>query len=798
MRFRFVGNGYPEHAGSAAAARVIRARLEAAGRIVDDGEFDALVIHGAGSMHHGAAAFHGHMRAIMDAQERGKRTLLINSVWQSNPPSYDAALAAVDDLIVRGDASRADLAERHDVAARASIDLSFFDPIDETAPFVDLAGRIAVTDLYSVDLGTFAWVSRWGEDWIRLDLDTLSWSSLVRTLRTARALVTGRHHAMYAACRAGIPFVAFRGASHAMDDPLRSARSIIPVCRRLDEVDPVLAWALANRTGYDRLFDWMNRQPPWDGPDFRGRRKAKPPPQPIAPRNLARMAELRGAMAEAGRHWQDVATADPEDAEAPLKAGHALMRGGRLEAGATALMAFRLARPEYGGAALRQVIRAESWADIWDPAMWDHDGDPDGWWTDARQLPLVAARSWDDAALLAKAAVIIAKARTQGGLAGALAARFLMARRMLKINRHSLAPAIVRIDVGADRPGWIDDHDEISMLSGSGTRDPRIDALIARLRTSPAWASPDMRADAIGLYWDRDGATAELGAMAREALVGHEKHSRLATLAAMIAHQLDRHDLLPLMLDVPGFRRTAERECPPLATALVALMGDAAPAAVHDMAWLDRKLGQGLDRFVALLSDPARRIAVIGNSPCELGRGRGPEIDGHDVVIRFTRFSTAAAYQQDYGSRTDIIITKFTDEEALPLFETLPPEVMLMFWRPHWLFNNRRWTNTLAAARGGRTIGFIPHAERVRMTRRIGASPSTGMLLIGMMERFRRLDRSSFFGFSFVDQLADDRRAHYYDERTPSEIHDWHEEARLFEQMFQPSDKIAGHARAAP
>lgn len=43
-------------------------------------------------------------------------------------------------------------------------------------------------------------------------------------------------------------------------------------------------------------------------------------------------------------------------------------------------------------------------------------------------------------------------------------------------------------------------------------------------------------------------------------------------------------------------------------------------------------------------------IAVVGNGPCEIGQGRGAEIDAHDRVIRFNNFTTDG-FEADYGSK---------------------------------------------------------------------------------------------------------------------------------------------------
>lgn len=49
-----------------------------------------------------------------------------------------------------------------------------------------------------------------------------------------------------------------------------------------------------------------------------------------------------------------------------------------------------------------------------------------------------------------------------------------------------------------------------------------------------------------------------------------------------------------------------------------------------------------------------KSIAIVGNSPCELGKNKGMEIDSHDVVIRFNNFSIDEKYINDYGKKTNV------------------------------------------------------------------------------------------------------------------------------------------------
>lgn len=49
-----------------------------------------------------------------------------------------------------------------------------------------------------------------------------------------------------------------------------------------------------------------------------------------------------------------------------------------------------------------------------------------------------------------------------------------------------------------------------------------------------------------------------------------------------------------------------------------------------------------------------KSIAVVGGSPCEIGKNKGQEIDLHDIVIRFNNYPQEEKYHCDYGKKTNI------------------------------------------------------------------------------------------------------------------------------------------------
>lgn len=262
MQFLLAGDHSDYHCGSAAVTQVILAELRRHGEVVTGGAYDMLVVNGEGSMHHGGGGFRSKMQQIAAALRDGKRATLINTVWQDNPHDFDDALVGCERVIARETLS-AQALRGHGVAAEVLPDLSYFAPV-AAAETRDFAGKVVATDFFSAEFGCFVKLrSRWAERLEFVDMRAMNWSSLVRSLKTASLLITGRHHGMYAACRAGIPFLAMRGNTHKIEGLMESAGAAIPVFGQFQDLRDAIDRHADWRKEYDRLFDWLERQPRW-------------------------------------------------------------------------------------------------------------------------------------------------------------------------------------------------------------------------------------------------------------------------------------------------------------------------------------------------------------------------------------------------------------------------------------------------------------------------------------------------------------------------------------------------------
>ena len=242
----------------------LRAALPSSATLTEDDDFDILVMNGEGSMHHDSGPCRIKMRELSDALKRGRKAFLVNSVWQENSVKLNTVLERLDRIVLRETCSRDDLLLRHGMIAEVHPDLALQAQIDPNAEGVDCKGRVVMTDFYSRDFTAFVRIT---DGLLRrvdyINMKRLTWSAFVKSLSTSSLLITGRHHAVMAACKARVPFVALSGNTHKIEGFLRTAGSQIPVCRSPNELNNAREWALDNKPLYDELFDWVDSLPKW-------------------------------------------------------------------------------------------------------------------------------------------------------------------------------------------------------------------------------------------------------------------------------------------------------------------------------------------------------------------------------------------------------------------------------------------------------------------------------------------------------------------------------------------------------
>lgn len=183
-------------------------------------------------------------------------------------------------------------------------------------------------------------------------------------------------------------------------------------------------------------------------------------------------------------------------------------------------------------------------------------------------------------------------------------------------------------------------------------------------------------------------------------------------------------------------------------------------------------------RFWRRLADPKLPVAVVGNSPCEEGGGRGPEIDRHAVVVRFNDGPEDGRFADDYGARCDAKVFSVRNVKR-PTTRTSAPCVI--FRRQlHIVRSNMALTERFQ--REGAEVVYLPAAPAQELRVQLGSPASTGLAFLAQVRAVRgSLSNVSCFGFSMTDQIEPGARSHYFNQAVAFEGHAWRAERELFE-----------------
>ena len=264
-KVRVLGDHSDYHCGSWAAIESIRQNCLRSGyRLAGRYEpFDILVVNGEGSMHGSRSArrnvFVKKMEVLKRATDAGIPAYLVNTVWQNNVSTYDAVLRKLSGIQVREAESQNDLLKAHGVPSVVKIDASFFLPVEQPQA-AERSARIVLTDFFMNEGGTFETHALDLGDTEFVSMKQISWPGFVAKLAKSRLLVTGRHHAVFAACKARTPFIVLKGNNHKVTGLLETAGVKLPVAQRLEEIPALVAEAGKYQAAFEALFDWMHAQ----------------------------------------------------------------------------------------------------------------------------------------------------------------------------------------------------------------------------------------------------------------------------------------------------------------------------------------------------------------------------------------------------------------------------------------------------------------------------------------------------------------------------------------------------------
>lgn len=231
-------------------------------------EIDAVIINGEGTIHHGRGL---DLLAIAQAaQQLGKPVYLVNCVFQEIEVYHDV-LKKLADLNVRESRSSAYLNQLgipNRIVADSIIEAKF-----HNQPNRNYTGKIICTDWQpardnDVGIAIIEYLKLHSDKTIFLPMhhwsfmENQQWRYFVANLSTADCIITGRHHGVYAAGLAGVPFVAMPSNTHKVEGTLEDSDLPLPFCSNISELPVKVEYALSNQTLFKKFQNHLISQRP--------------------------------------------------------------------------------------------------------------------------------------------------------------------------------------------------------------------------------------------------------------------------------------------------------------------------------------------------------------------------------------------------------------------------------------------------------------------------------------------------------------------------------------------------------
>ena len=157
-----------------------------------------------------------------------------------------------------------------------------------------------------------------------------------------------------------------------------------------------------------------------------------------------------------------------------------------------------------------------------------------------------------------------------------------------------------------------------------------------------------------------------------------------------------------------------------------------------------------------------KSVAVVGSGPYESGKGRGDEIDRHDVVVRFNDYRTDR-FAQDYGKKANVWVRNIDTENGgcAPRLNELHKFDLVVLESNIWrFFMPEMFLDDFYAYAVTMKERFCMLKHRDRLIREMGSFPTSGGQLLFELCQIRDCIRSiDVYGFSYMYQTEGNRKA---------------------------------------
>ncbi len=191
------------------------------------------------------------------------------------------------------------------------------------------------------------------------------------------------------------------------------------------------------------------------------------------------------------------------------------------------------------------------------------------------------------------------------------------------------------------------------------------------------------------------------------------------------------------------------------------------------------------NKFIEELSK--KTYAVVGNSPCEIGKNFGSVIDSNRHVVRFNNFSTNLKFQKDYGKKTTIWVKPggFFDEVKERDLDNIE---LVIIGKPDLEHNHTDAVDhILYFKEKGIPVCCVPRNIYNEAFSELEGIPSMGALVTNWIYHYLGgIPNAQIFGFSMTDQ-GRNKNSHYFKDSYKRDFykHDWDKEKELLNSFLE-------------
>lgn len=223
---------------------------------------DIVLVNGEGTIHNNRSRAIKLLEVLKYSQNLKKKTILCNASWFNMSNDYDDVLHNLDSITVREILSAEELKKKHNVNADLSIDLSYW--YDTKYDKKERTKSILVTDFYIKN--EFKQLKNL-KQYDLLNMRKITWEQTLSEVSSAKMLVTGRYHGVYAACKTRTPFIAFPGNTPKIEGLIKWSGVPIPMIKDLHQFNNLYyQTSIIDMSVYDKFFNWIEAQPKWKLP----------------------------------------------------------------------------------------------------------------------------------------------------------------------------------------------------------------------------------------------------------------------------------------------------------------------------------------------------------------------------------------------------------------------------------------------------------------------------------------------------------------------------------------------------